>query len=416
MEETCEIITNFDSENKEKQTQPQIKVKRKRQNQRKRYQRKAKNAQWLTGVVDRLEKLNVRQLEIIFEDAELLVKFLDTAEPNSSSKMDAQKFCDLLQFELKTDVLKWHEDRRKLFRDLLFLQKYPLQSPSSLQYPRTKSIVVEKLKNRLSFIGVVLADSALQKHDLEGTLHASLNVIDFPDNVDALQCIYRDKIVFAAVRNTFSAEYCKHYQAQLEQSFRAHPDLKRGKSHMSFGKMHACSGMRMDFLTGKLGPYSSLIKEPEAIRAELHNAGVMRKRLFYRAAHVFPFATKNYEDFVQVGGEIDDKILQSTEKATFISQQFVTQNYQAAIHYDNDRSMYAIAYCAQDDADIIGGNFCMPEYGFMFPLRNNCLWCFKTTVLHGTARLQAKTPRITSVFSITEKSAKCYEKTLQQKK
>jgi len=177
--------------------------------------------------------------------------------------------------------------------------------------------------------------------------------------------------------------------------------IMRGEACKHEGKMRAV-GDRVDKGTGLLGKYAQKSDlSVEAKRVAVLNGDWLLKFIFSLAKYIMPEAMEDYEDFTEKFNHDPDNPAGAL---------FITHNYQASAHVDNDRTEFAIGYVMQNQTGL-EGDFFYPSFGFRTPLTHNCLWGWRTQEIHGTARMkEEKGSRFTCVLTLSERTARGFER------
>jgi hypothetical protein len=210
-----------------------------------------------------------------------------------------------------------------------------------------------------------------------------------------------NKMVGAVIRNAAPENILEHFGTKIKGAIDAHYHIHRGKSHAATGTMVG-HGARPGFLDARPGYYAYKNKalDPDAQRIIDEDGNTLANWLYEYGRKYLSFATVTYEQF-------KEKV--KLDKDEIIGAVFCTKNYEAIGHKDKDRSEFAVGY-VYNEGIVRGGHFFYPEYGIAIELTSNSVWCWLTTAVHGTAKLDEGGTRYTAVISLTEKTAKAIEK------
>ena len=210
------------------------------------------------------------------------------------------------------------------------------------------------------------------------------------------------KCVGAIIRDVAKIEVSKHFGTKIKVTINEKPNLIRGKSHASEGKMVGI-GIRKnpkDRFTGNYAYNESGLNE-EAKKICDHDGDTFGNWLYDYAKFHLPWTTVSYEEFKK-NCNIDNNDM--------IGAVFYAENYKAIGHVDNDRSEWAIGYVYEEGV-VENGYFFYPEYGIAIKLITNSIWCWKSDAVHGTADLDLSKggTRYTAAITLTEKTARAFE-------
>ncbi|KAJ3152695.1 hypothetical protein HDU86_005570 [Geranomyces michiganensis] len=219
-----------------------------------------------------------------------------------------------------------------------------------------------------------------------------------------------EMVLFASRTVTADKTAAIHFQA-LKMIVHKHCAVERGKSHLSSGLM-AATGIR----SGSPGNFAArgtaryvLKKEhrkPETERILTEGSSSLAKGILNDARVYHADAVLKMEQV-------------ANGKFSGDFPMFVTENYKAGLHVDDNKSEYAIGYATEEgalesstDADADAAwIFNFPEYGVSIVMEHNFLWSWKTTRLHGTTvgKMRRGT-RYTGVLTVTNRTARAVEK------
>lgn len=217
------------------------------------------------------------------------------------------------------------------------------------------------------------------------------------------------KIVGGVIRLAALSKVADFFGAKIKATIEVHPSFNRGKiNHADSGKMVA-HGQRKNPLDSFVGNYVYKDEKnlnPEALKVFVEDGDSIANWIYDHAKENLPWITESYEQF---------KKKVNIDNDGMIGALFCAKNYEANGHSNNDRSDWALGF-VYEEGIVKNGHFFYPEYGVAIEMTSNSTWYWLTKAVHGTAILDLSKGgiRYTTAITLTEKTAKAIERTVER--
>ena len=209
--------------------------------------------------------------------------------------------------------------------------------------------------------------------------------------------------VGAVIRNVALKNVSNYFGTIIKATIDAHYKINRGAQHSSSAGIMVAHGFRPNRTYPATYTYAyKKDLSPNAKKIYENDGNTLGTWLLESSKFYLPSTILSYEKF-------KDEV--KLEDGEIIGAVFCTENYEASVHRDEDRSEWAIGYVYEEGA-VKDGYFFYPEYGVAIEMSSNSIWCWLPQAAHGTAKLNNTEldNRYTAVITLTEKTAKSIEK------